>query len=156
LKSRLGSPGHTNNLLQPMESYRRMAAVERPQAPGEGSPRRAVLEEIQVRLARTVRRPEPGNRDGRTRQRAEALRPPALPPNAVVTEPDLLGFRARPEAINVPVRMSGRLKVMCQACSETAGAVGAADVHVESGLKLEAAELTNADGRALVDVRRRS
>lgn len=38
--------------------------------------------------------------------------------------------------------------MMCQTCSETAGTVGAADVYVESGLKLQAAQLAELDERS--------
>ena len=55
----------------------------------------------------------------------------------------------RPQVINVPVGASGRLQVMRQSCSETTGAVGAADVDVESGLKLQGAKLADTDGRSL-------
>jgi hypothetical protein len=54
----------------------------------------------------------------------------------------------RPQVINVAVRTIGRLQVMCKTCSETAGTVGAADVHVETGLELQAAELADPDGRS--------
>ncbi len=45
----------------------------------------------------------------------------------------------------MPVRASGWLQVMRQACPETAGAVGAAYVDVESGLKLQDAKLADTD-----------
>jgi hypothetical protein len=74
-----------------------MPAVEDPEAAGEGSPRRSAPEIEEVRLAPTVRRPKPSQGDGRTPLQAEAVCPPALPRNAVVTEPDLMGFRVRPQ-----------------------------------------------------------
>ena len=54
----------------------------------------------------------------------------------------------RPQVINVPVWATSRFHVMCEACPETAGTVGAADVHVESWLKLQAAELADMDRRS--------
>jgi hypothetical protein len=54
-----------------------------------------------------------------------------------------------PKVINVPVRTPGRHKVMCQACSETAGAKGTADVHVEPRFEMQDAELADANPRSL-------
>lgn len=53
----------------------------------------------------------------------------------------------RPQVINVPVKTTGRLQVMCQPGTKTAGTVGTAHVHVESGLELQAAKLADPDGR---------
>ncbi len=125
-----------------------MPVVERPQAQGEGSPRRAAPKEIQVRLARTVRRPEPGQGDGRPRQRPEALRPLVLPRPGVMALPDLFRIGVRPQVVNVPVGVAARLQMMRKPGAEAPGAVGAADVDVESGLKLQAAKLADSGGRS--------
>jgi hypothetical protein len=125
-----------------------MRALNGPQPPGEGTHRRSAPEKVQVSFAIAVRRPEPSQGDGHTTLHAEAACPPAVPPDAVAAEPDLLGLRVRPHVVNVPVRPTGRFQVMCQACPETTGTVGAAHAHVESGLKLQAAELADTDGRS--------
>jgi hypothetical protein len=52
----------------------------------------------------------------------------------------------RPEEVDMPVWATHLLQVMCQACSETTGTVGAADLDVESGLKLQDAEPADTDG----------
>src|ERR1017187_5229164 len=125
-----------------------MPAIKHPKAVGEGSPRRSVPEEEQVRLASAVRRPEPCQRDGCSRLNPKALRPAVLPRNAVVTEPDLLGCRVCPQVINMPVGTVGRLQVMCQPGVKTTGTVGAADVDVIVRLELEVAKLANGDRRS--------
>lgn len=48
----------------------------------------------------------------------------------------------------MPVRPGGHLEVMCQPCSETAGAEGASDVDVESGLKPQDAAPANCNRRS--------
>jgi hypothetical protein len=47
--------------------------------------------------------------------------PPALPRNAVVTEPDLLGYRVRTEVINMPVGTTGQLKMVREPGAEATG-----------------------------------
>lgn len=125
-----------------------MPAVNAPQPPVEGSPRRTAPEKIQVSFATAVRRPESGQRNGRASLQAEAVCPPALPRDAVATEPDLFGICVRPQVINVPVGTVGRLKMVGEPGTETSGAVGAANVNVESGLKSQPAELADLDGRS--------
>jgi len=71
-----------------------------------------------------------------------------LPRNVVITVPDLLGFRVRSQVFNVPVGTVGRLKMVRQTGANATGAVGAADVNVESWLELQIAKLANADWRS--------
>jgi hypothetical protein len=52
----------------------------------------------------------------------------------------------RPQVVNVPVGTVGRLKMVGEPGTEATGTVGAADVDVKSGLKLQVAKLANGDG----------
>ena len=54
----------------------------------------------------------------------------------------------RPQVVNVPMKPTGWLQVMCETCSKPTGAVGAPDVHVETRLKLESIEPPDPDTRS--------
>ena len=61
---------------------------------------------------------------------------------------NLFGIGVRPEKIDMPVRANGQLQMMRQTGAEPTGTVGAADVPVESRLKLQATKLADRDGRS--------
>jgi hypothetical protein len=90
-----------------------------------------------VRFALAIRRPEPCQGNGRSRQRAHALRPLVLPQVGVVAVTDLFGGQLRPQEIDVPGRPS------------------AADIHVETLLELQAAKLGDADRHSLARCERK-
>ena len=55
----------------------------------------------------------------------------------------------RTQVINVPVGPGGSRQMVPKPGTETPGAVGAADIHVETFLEGQAAKLADADGRRL-------
>jgi hypothetical protein len=71
-----------------------------------------------------------------------------FPHAAVIAVPDPFGIGVRPQVVNVPMGAAGWLQMVPEPGTETSRAMGAADVHVESGLKLQAAKLADTDGRS--------
>lgn len=105
-----------------------------------------VHEVIEVRFTVAVRDPETGQgRRGAAHPlyRASPLMLPAL---RIVREPDPVHLSVRPQVVDVPVGSFGHSQMVRDAAAETSGAQGAANVDVESRLKLHLTKTSNLDG----------
>jgi hypothetical protein len=76
---------------------------------------------------------------------AEVPCPLVLPALPVMAVPDLFKRRVWPQVINVPVGAAGKFQMIREPATDASGAVGAADIDVESRLQPQFPKPSDAD-----------
>jgi hypothetical protein len=102
-------------------------------------------EEEKVRLALAIRRAEPGDGNGGSPQRADDASPLMLATNPAARIPDPIETGVGAQVINVPVGAWRQLLMVRDAGPDTSRPDRAADVNVETSLKLQLAEFPDLD-----------